>query len=124
MPNTLSLDALLQSVSEVMFPEQAGSATVALDSRGYDGDTALHVFAWRDDTASAKVLLEAGADPNAAGEMEDTPLHVAITRRNPALVSLLLRHGANPDLRSAMGSARELAAEAGDAYVELLARGG
>lgn len=68
-----SVDEILQSLSDVMFPEHAGAATVSLSSRGYDGDTALHVLAWRGDTASAKVLLEAGADPNAPGEMDDTP---------------------------------------------------
>lgn len=118
-----TVEALLQSVSDVMFPEQAGAAAVSLGSHGYDGDTALHVFAWRDDVASAKVLLEAGADPNARGEMEDTPLHVAITRRNLALVELLLSHGADPNLRGAFGSARELAAEAGGSFAELLPGG-
>lgn len=106
-----------------MFPEQGGSAQVSLGSHGYDGDTALHVFVWRDDIASAKALLSAGADPNARGEMEDTPLHVAITRRNLALVELLLTHGADPNLRSAFGTARELAAEAGGSFAKLLPRG-
>jgi ankyrin repeat protein len=118
-----TVEALLQSVSDVMFPEQSGSATVSLASHGYDGDTALHVFAWRDDLASAKVLLAAGADPNARGEMEDTPLHVAITRRNLAFVELLLSHGADPNLRSAFGTARELAAEAGGSFATLLSSG-
>lgn len=114
-----TLEQLLQSVSAVMFPDQLGQASVSLASHGYDGDTALHVFAWRDDTASARVLLEAGADPNARGEMEDTPLHVAITRGNAELAALLLSHGADPGLRSAFGSARELAAESGGAMAAL-----
>jgi ankyrin repeat protein len=118
-----TLEALLQSVSDVMFPEQSGSAPVSLSCHGYDGDTALHVFAWRDDIASASVLLAAGADPNARGEMADTPLHVAITRRNLALVELLLSHGADSNLRSAFGTARELAAEAGGSFAKLLPSG-
>ena len=118
-----TIEELLRSVSDVTFPEQMGAAAVSLGSRGNDGDTALHVFAWRDDTASAKALLKAGADPNAPGEMQDTPLHVAITRRNLALATLLLSHGADPDLGSAFGTARELAAEAGGSFAQLFAGG-
>lgn len=89
--NTMAtLEQLLQSVSDVMFPDQLGQATVSLASHGYDGDTALRVFAWRDDTASARLLLEAGAYPK---------------------------------LRSAFGSARELAAESGGAVAALFGDG-
>ena len=115
-----SLNKLLQSISDVMFPDQMGNAIVSLDSHGYDGDTALHVFAWRNDNASARALLQAGADPNARGEMEETPLHVAIRNRNAELVSLLLQFGADPDLRGEFGTGRELAVEEGGSIVQLL----
>ena len=118
-----TLEELLQSVSDVMFPDGQGRA-VSLASHGYDGDTALHVFARRDDIVSAKVLLEAGAEPNARGEMEDTPLQVAITQGNAELAALLLSYGADPELRSAFGSsARELAAESGGAVAALFSNG-
>lgn len=105
-----TLDQLLQSVSDVMFPDRMGEALVAIDTHGYDRDTALHVFAWRGDTPSARVLLGAGADPNARGEMDETPLHAAIRSGNAELVSLLIQHGADPDLRGEFGTGRELAA--------------
>ncbi|QTD46455.1 ankyrin repeat domain-containing protein [Ottowia testudinis] len=115
-----AIDKLLQSISEVMFPDGMGNQPISLESHGYDGDTPLHVFAWRNDVAAAKLLLGAGADPNARGEMDDTPLHVAITQNNVDLVILLLGYGANPDLRSEFGSARELALDSGGAIATLL----
>jgi ankyrin repeat protein len=118
-----TLDQLLASVSDVMFPDQMGHAIVTINGHGYDGDTALHVFAWRSDTASAKILLEAGADPNARGEMEETPLHVAIRDHNAELVSLLIHFGADPDLRGEFGTGRELATLEGGAIVQLLKSG-
>ena len=41
-----SLHELLQSLSDVMFPADEGRQ-VTIDSVGYDGDTPLHVMAWR-----------------------------------------------------------------------------
>jgi len=55
--------------------------------------------------------------------MEDTPLHVAITQGNAELAALLLSYGSDPELRSAFGSARELAAESGGAVAALFSNG-
>lgn len=115
-----TLEQVLQSLSDVMFPDRMGEALVSISSHGYDGDTALHVIAWRGDIASAKILLEAGADPNARGEMEETPLHAAIHNGNTELVSLLMQHGANPDLRGEFGTGRELAIREGEAFARIV----
>jgi ankyrin repeat protein len=54
---------------------------------------------WREDVEAVRVLLTAGADPNAIGDMSETPLHVACRVANPAIVEALLAAGARTDLR-------------------------
>ncbi len=46
----------------------------------------------------AKVLLEAGADPNLASMTGNYPLHLAAMRGSGTFVELLLAHGADPGL--------------------------
>ena len=86
-----------------MFPEESGSHPVAIDSIGYDGDTPLHVLAWRNDLAGMELLIAAGADVNAQGEMDETPLHIAIRQRNIPMIQALLEAGARDDLRCEFG---------------------
>lgn len=109
-----TLAEVLVSVSDVLFPEDLGERPVALDSRGSDGDTPLHVLAWRRDAVGAGLLIAAGAAVNVAGDMGDTPLHVAIRQRDRPLAALLVRAGARTDIRSEFGdTATELAARKG-----------
>ena len=98
-----TLDEILQTTSDSLFPIDLGRRQVAIDSRGCDGDTPLHVLLWRKDFGGAKLLLEAGADPNAVGDMGETPLHVAIRQNASDIVDSLLAAGANPDIRSEFG---------------------
>jgi len=110
-----SLQEILQSLSDVMFPDDAGEHPVAMDSVGYDGDTPLHVLAWQNDLEGFLVLIAAGADVNAQGEMGETPLHIAITRRNIAMIQALRKAGARDDIRCEFGdTARERAVAAGN----------
>jgi adenosylhomocysteine nucleosidase len=44
----------------------------------------------------ARVVLAAGADPNARQQGGFTPLHEAVLNGNVELIALLLRHGADP----------------------------
>lgn len=109
-PPQRSVAAVLASVSDVLFPADLGERPVAVDSRGADGDTPLHVLAWRRDAEGAAVLIAAGADVNAAGAMGVTPLHVALRQRDRSLVAALVRAGARSDIRSEFGhTAAELA---------------
>jgi ankyrin repeat protein len=109
-----TLDDVLRSVSDVLFPEHLGEMPVGVGSRGAGGDTPLHVMAWQDDNRGAELLIAAGADVNAVGDMSETPLHVAVRRENVELVQLLLAAGGDPDLRSEFGeTAREKAGRAG-----------
>ena len=58
----------------------------------------------RDPLATAKRLIDAGADVNAVERRAGwTPLFRAVSDNNPELVRLLLAHGANPDARDFSG---------------------
>ena len=67
----------------------------------FDGYTALHAAAERESVASARLLLEYGADVNARAEGGWTPLHLALflapdERPDLAIANLLLARGADP----------------------------
>jgi hypothetical protein len=102
--------ALLQSTSEVLFPLGRGNRLVTLDSRASDGDSPLHVLLWRKDEAGARRLVEAGADVDAAGDLQDTPLHVALRLKLADAVAMLLAAGANPDAPNLFGDTPRAAA--------------
>jgi len=66
-----------------------------LNEQGAFG-TALHTAAVKGDEAIALLLLDRGADPNAAKPGDGfTPLHVAAEWGHAGVVRLLLAHGAN-----------------------------
>jgi ankyrin repeat protein len=92
-----TLQDILASCSDTLFPAEMGEAPVRIDSADVEGDTPLHVMMWRNDTYGAKCLIAAGADVNAVGDMSETPLHVAIRNGNADIISALLEKGANPD---------------------------
>lgn len=109
-----TLDQLLSSCSETLFPAEMGEAPVNIDSRDSGGDTPLHVMLWRKNTYGALLLIEAGADLNAVGDMSEAPLHVAVSRGNIAVVEALWKSGANPAAKSEFGkSPKEMATELG-----------
>lgn len=65
---------------------------------------------------SARVLLEAGADPNGPGEGGFTPLFTAAQNGDAEMIRLLLQHGADPSLALDDGrTPADLAREAGHA---------
>ena len=68
--------------------------------RAPDGDTCLHTAARRGNFRAAELLIKAGVDVNALGDMRYTPLHWATT---PAIVELLLSNGADPALKNDFG---------------------
>ena len=120
MPRTL--DEVLLSISDVLFPADLGEKPLTIDSRNASGDTPLHVMAWRDDLEGVQILISAGADVNAVGDMGETPLHVAVTKKNLAIVEALLRAGARDDIRSEfefLSTPLEMAMDAGGAIAEL-----
>ncbi|MCF3593153.1 ankyrin repeat domain-containing protein [Rhodobacteraceae bacterium LMO-12] len=109
-----TLEQILASCSDSLFPAEMGEAVVTIDSRDVDGDTPLHVMLWRDNTYGALLLIEAGADINAIGDMSETPLHVAVGKGNLAVVEALIKAGARTTDKSEFGKTpREKAAELG-----------
>jgi len=104
-----TLNEILIRASVVMFPD-GPSRPISVDTRDSDGDTPLHKVALWGDNHAAKVLIDAGADIDAIGDMGLTPLHFAVMQGHALLVETLLDHGARTDIRSELGStARELA---------------
>jgi ankyrin repeat protein len=64
----------------------------------------LHSAAAARDPEAVRVLLEAGADPDARQAGGFTALHAAAQHDDAATAALLLRHGANPALRNDAGA--------------------
>jgi ankyrin repeat protein len=63
-----------------------------------DGATALHWAAYWDDLKTARLLVRAGAKPDAANRYGVTPLSLACTNGSAAMVELLLQAKADPNL--------------------------
>jgi ankyrin repeat protein len=74
-----------------------------VNARAEDGSTALLWAAHRNDIESAELLLNAGADANAANDFRMTPLSQACTNGNAALVRLLLKKDTSPNTAIATG---------------------
>ncbi|WP_120500605.1 ankyrin repeat domain-containing protein [Roseovarius sp. EL26] len=109
-----TLEEILISCSDTIFPEELGAAPVTLNSRDVDGDTPLHVLLWRKNTYGALLLIEAGADVNAVGDMSETPLHIAVKAQDVTVIGALLKAGANVSFVSEFGqSPLDLAKDAG-----------
>ena len=95
-----SLDEILQSVSDVLFPDKLGKEKVDVNSKDFDGDTPLHILISRGNNYGAELLIESGANINAVGDMGETPLHVAITRKNIKAIQMLVESGAVTNIKS------------------------
>ena len=115
------LNEVLRSAAESLFPADDFVAPIDINTKSSDGDTPLHVFAWRGDVESAQVLIQAGADINAMGDMSETPLHIAVRKQNEPLVVLLLEAGAKTTIRSEFNqTAQEIAVAIGGSIGSLL----
>jgi ankyrin repeat protein len=57
--------------------------------------TPLILAVFNGNIEAAKILLEAGADPNAQSGQGDTPLRYSVQENNYEMVTLLLEHGAS-----------------------------
>lgn len=85
-----------------------------------DGFTALHVAAYEDDTALARLLLEFHADLHSRTRYGSTPLELAAEWNSPGVVRVLLEAGANPELTTRSRGPLALAAGKGNREVVFL----
>lgn len=115
-----TLEQVLASCSDTLFPDKMGCAAVTIDSRDDDGDTPLHVMLWRDNTYAALLLIEAGADVNAVGDMSETPLHIAVKKSNARVAAALLKAGADRSAVSEFDQTPEKLALAAGGYIQRL----
>jgi ankyrin repeat protein len=115
-----TLDDILASCSDSLFPAQIGRAKVHLQSVDCDGDTPLHVLLRRNDTEAVLMLIAAGARINAVGDMSETPLHIAVRQRNADAVEALLKAGADPEAMSEFGETPRSLATAQGAWLRKL----
>ena len=65
-----------------------------------DGDTSLHIAAFKGDLRAVELLVKAGLDLNRQGDMELTPLHYAST---PEVIEFLISKGAAMDIVNLFG---------------------
>lgn len=93
--------ALLAEYSDL--PEFAGTGLTSVHDRGQWDSMPLHIAVHRKRSEEVKVILAAGADPNAPGEYGERPLHIAVRRKLFEIVAMLLRSGARCDLKDGDG---------------------
>lgn len=118
-----TLADILQSLSEEFCLDPLGNASVAIDSRRADSDTPLHVLTRGRNHYALRLLIEAGADVNAVGDMSETPLHIALRKEDFTSASLLIEADANPHLVSEFGqSPLDIAKGLGGRFLRLLAK--
>ena len=85
--------------------------------RNHFGETALHVAAIGGDLPAARMLIDAGALLDVAGEDRMTPLHEAIEQGHYEMVALLLERGADPLAEGIYGTAFECPGYESDALM-------
>jgi len=96
-----TVEELLREYQQL--PEFCGMVLKSVNERGGFDSTPLHIAIYRERPHEVKILLNAGADPNAAGEYGERPLHVALNCWNPNIIEQLLRAGALPELKDKEG---------------------
>ncbi len=68
--------------------------------RAPDGDTCLHIASRKGDLHAIKLLIKAGCNINALGDMGTTPLHCSKTQE---VTDLLVQSGASLEIKDDFG---------------------
>ena len=87
-----AFDSLLQQIGDSL----ESDPTLVTSRLDWQGLTPLHLAAQQNQLHTAQVLLEFGADVNAADDRGRTPLHAAASCDSDEMVELLLSNGADP----------------------------
>lgn len=82
----------------------------AVNYRGYDGDTALHLVTKRRDLAWVNYLLTRNADPNIGDKQGDTALIIAARIGFPEAVEIMIAYNAQVDTTNRLGETALIAA--------------
>ncbi len=77
---------------------------------------------WRRDHEGALLLIQAGADVDAVGDLGQIPLHVAVMQQDPEMVSLLPAQGACDVVSEFGATARQAAQRKGGPVWEAFAK--
>ena len=65
--------------------------------------TALHYACILNYTEVGKILLAAGANPNAMCKIHDTPIHCSVAKGNAEILDQLIQYGADPNYTTELG---------------------
>jgi ankyrin repeat protein len=68
-----------------------------------EGDRLIHIAALRGDLAAVDMLLTAGEDVNAVGDMGQTPAHFAAMNQHKRVYDLLMASGTNATIIDEFG---------------------
>lgn len=102
--SSLSLEAVLQRINKSV-EDFASRPAKTPNDRGIFQDYPLHKVTICGDVEAAAVLIDHGADINAAGEDGDTPLHRAAGAGHDEMVKFLISRGADVTIRNRYGAA-------------------
>jgi uncharacterized protein len=109
-----TLMQILERTGLALFPAGT-SEEISVFSRDCDGDSPLHKAALWGDRHAIELLVDAGADVDAEGDMKCTPLDYAVMSNHVLAAEKLLDLGASPAHKSEFGSSpRDRALDSGD----------
>ena len=107
VPPTHKQTVSLQSAYCDLLNYEGLDATSPIDPMSYrtsDGDHLIHIASLRGDVETVRILLAAGEDVNAIGDMGNTPAHYAAMAKCQNLFDLLIANGADRDLENEFGA--------------------
>jgi len=112
-----TLEQFLERAANALFPNREFDGepkTLGVKTRSCDGETPLHIAAQWGDRHAVFLLLDAGAEVDAKGDMGCSPLYLAMMNNHLLVAEVLLQHGANPDAKNELNSTPRQGAKKSD----------